>query len=281
MKILRSFYSGSALLTILLTTVASTSAQQLSLQIVPKHSTARIFLGTAESPTSFDVGAAKVLGEIQLHSDDITASGFNLTIYSADRKYKQVYGDQSVITFQSQSVEQGQDGRLEVHGQMTVTQVFGEGPADGENSGASLAHSKQLRTTQQVTFIFDGLEQFASSSELSRGGVVPVQNNESEPGALVNASMSVNGETFPQLLLTIQDVAWPLLPDDKSCAGSAPGEDSLAAACPAATSPASLAQPGDEQEPPAGNLVTIRLALTLATGDSDSAGTRAHTEAVR
>lgn len=274
-KIVYSFCSAgkrNALLLILLMAGPLMSAQQLSLRVVPGHSTARVFLGTPENPTSFDVGVAKVAGEMQFSSDDIGASRFNLTIYSADLKDLKVYGERSVIAFQSQSIEQNREGKLEVRGQMTVTQVFGEEGADADYSGNS-GSSKRLRTSQRVTFVFDGLGQPGSTAGLSGESIVPVQENGSEPGILVTAIMSVDGETFPQLLLTIQDVAWPLAADDESCATrSKSGEDYREVTCEEATSSASIAQPGaDQQTPPAGNLVTIQLKLILVSADSDSA----------
>jgi hypothetical protein len=159
---------------------------------------------------------------MQLVSDDIGASRVNLTIYSADHKGQKFYGERSVITFRSENVEQRKDGKLEVQGRLTVTQVFDEGGDNEGYSGTSLGNSKQLRTSQKVIFVFDGLEQHESASNLSSRDVVPVQENGSEPGMLVTASMSVNGEAFPQLLLTIQGVAWPLGADNESCATRSP-----------------------------------------------------------
>ena len=288
MKILRSFYSAgrrNALLVVLLLAGASMSAQQSSLQVIPNYSTARVFLGTPENPKSFDVGIAKVTGEMQLSSDDLRASRFNLTIQSAELKYQKVYGERSVITFQSDSVEQRNDGKLEVHGQLTVTQEFGE-EGGNEDSPGTFDNSKRLRTSQEVTFIVDGLEQPTSASDLSSRDVVPVQENESGPGVLVTASTSINGETFPQLLLTIQDVAWPLMADDQNCAAhSAQDDDHSGATCPV-TSPASSPQPGEngggfQEAPPEGNLVTIQLKLMLASTDSDSADGLPHTDTAR
>lgn len=275
---MRTLYSlcsagrSNALLLILLMAGPLISAQQRSLQVIPDHSTARVFLGTAENPTSFDVGVAKVMGEMQLNADDVTASRLSLKIYSPDLKDLKVYGERSVIAFQSQSIEQNKDGKLEVRGQMTVTQVFGE--RDGDYSYASPDSSRQLRTSQEVTFVFEGLEQPGSTFDLSGGGDVPVQTNRSEAGILVTASMSVNGEAFPQLLLTIQDVAWPLAVDDESCATpSKPGGDYREVTCQEAATSASVAQPGaDQQAPPAGNLITIQLKLILVRADDDSAG---------
>lgn len=266
MKILRSSYSAgrrNVLLVILFLAGPSIFAQQRSLQIVPDHSSASVFLGTEENPASFDVGMAKVTGEVQLSSGDVGASRFNITISSVDLGDKKPYGESSVITFESDSVEQREDGKLEVQGRLTVTQLFG---AEGDNEGSSGAadNSKQLRTSEEVTFLFDGLDQPASASDPGSGDVVPVKENGSDPGMTVTASISVNGETFPQLLLVIQDVAWPLIADNQNCAAhSAPDDDRSEAACPADASQSLSAQPGDEQAP-AGNLVTIHLTLMLA-----------------
>ena len=266
----------------LLIAATSMSAQQRSLQ-VSEPSTAKVYLGTLENPTSFDVGMAKVTGDMQLSSDDTSASRFNLTIYSADHKYQKIYGERSIITFRSESVEQRKDGKLEVKGQLTVTQVFGEGGSNQDDS-SSFANPKQLRTSHEATFVFDGLEQPASASDRSSGGAVPLQKNGSEPGMVVTGSASVNGETFPQLLLTIQDVAWPLFTDDESCATTS--VDYREATCNGAISSIPSAQlgkddGGNQQSPPAGNLVTIQLKLILAVADSDSADRLWHTDRVQ
>lgn len=270
MKILRSFYNAGGrnfLLVILLLAGASMWAQQRRLQVVSDHSTASVFLGTEENPTSFDIGIAKVTGEIQFSSDDIGASQFNITISSVDLGDKKLYGESSVITFQSDSVKQRKDGKLAVHGQLTVTQLFGA-EGDNKDSSGAVDNSKQIRTSEEVTFIFDGLEQPASSvSDSGSGDVAPVRENGHDPGMPVHASISVNGETFPQLLLVIQGVAWPLIADDQNCAAqSTPDNDRSGAPC-----TQSSAQSGDVQAP-SGNLVTIRLTLILAATDSDSAG---------
>lgn len=269
MKILRSFYNAGGrnfLLVILLLAGASMWAQQRRLQVVSDHSTASAFLGTEENPTSFDIGIAKVTGEIQFSSDDIGASQFNITLSSVDLGDKKLYGESAVITFQSDSVKRRKDGTLEVHGQLTVTQLFG---AEGDNKDSSDAvdNSKQIRTSEEVTFIFDDLEQLASASDPGGGDMVPVRGNGPDHGMPVHASISVNGETFPQLLLVIQGVAWPLIADDQNCAAQpAPDNDRSGAPC-----TQSSAQSGDVQAP-AGDLVTIRLTLILAATDSDSAG---------
>ena len=285
MKILCPFYSAarrSALSIILLVAGVSMSAQQRNLQVIPGHSTARVFLGTAGNPTSFEVGVAKVKGEVQLSSDDISASRFSLTIYSDELKDLKVYGGRSVIAFQSQSVEQSKDGKLEVRGRLTVTQVFGEEAAKEDYSDTSSNNLKRLRTSQEVTFVFDGLEQPASASDLNSGSAVPAQTMGSEQGMLVTASMSVDGEASPLLLLTIHDVAWPVIADDQSCApNSASGDHFRGATCPSVMSAASPGQSRDEEAPPAGNLVTIQLKLTLASADSDSGEGLQHTKTVR
>ena len=265
MNFLRSFYSAgrrNALVMILLIAGASMSAQQGTLQVISDYSSAKVFFGTPENPTSFDVGVAKVSGEVQIRFGDIGASHFNLTIYAAKptpsvRVNQKDYEYQSVISFQSNSVEQHEEGKLEVRGLLTVTQVFGEGGAN----------PTRFRTSQEVTLVFSGLEQAASASDLSRGDMVPTQKTEPEPRMLVTATTSVNGEAFPALLLTIQDVAWPQIAGDESCSTSSAPEDYSGATCAGSMAPELLAlRSGD---PPAGNLVTIEFKLILVNTDSD------------
>lgn len=87
------------------------------MQVVSDHSTAKVFFGTPENPTSFDVGVAKVRGDAQIVFGDIGASHFNLTIYPAKpipsvRVNQQDHEYQAVISFQSNSVEQHEEGTL-------------------------------------------------------------------------------------------------------------------------------------------------------------------------
>ena len=265
MKLLRSFCSAggcNALLIILLIAGASVSAQERSLRVISDRSTANAFFGTPDNPRSFDVGVAKVSGDVQIRFGDIGASRFNLTIYPAEPRpslhvKQNRHEDESVISFQSNSVEQREEGKLEVRGRLTVTQVIDEGGAK----------PMRFRGSQEVTFVFSGLEQAASASDPGSGGIDPTQKNEPEPRMLVTASMSVNGEAFPELLFTIQDVAWPQLADDESCSTSAAPEDYAGATCAGTTSPEWLAMHGGD--PPAGNLVTIQLKLILVSADND------------
>lgn len=79
MKLLRSFYSAgrrNALVMILLIAGASMSAQERSLRVISDHSTANAFFGTPENPRSFDVGVAKVSGDVRIRFGDIGASRF-------------------------------------------------------------------------------------------------------------------------------------------------------------------------------------------------------------
>ena len=276
MKILRSFYyigRRSALPIILLMAGASMSAQQRSLQIIPGQSTASIFLGTEENQTSFDVGVARVSGELQLNSDDISASRFNLTISSAGLKNQKFFGERSIITFQSESVEQRKDGELEVAGELTVTQVVARG--SGEPSAASSSgDSTPLRTIHRVVFVFSGLEPPEPTSNSGSSNVVLTAEERPESGMLVSAHTSVDGETFPELLFAVQDVAWPPAADDNNCSPpSEPGQNDSGSTCAAG---ASQAQPSEvdvdpQRKAPAGNLITIKLDLALASADSNSA----------
>src|SRR5215469_17835209 len=123
MKVLNSLYdagrrSAAAIILFILAVPILSSAQQQSFQIISDHSTSSLFLGTRENPTSFNVGVARVSGKVQIAAGDIGASRFSFTIYAANQTplashNQNLYGDQPVISFRSETVEQRNDGSLE------------------------------------------------------------------------------------------------------------------------------------------------------------------------
>jgi hypothetical protein len=276
MNPLRSLYDVArcnALLIILLIAGASMPAQQRSLQVVSNHSTAQVFFGTPENPTSFNVGIAKVRGDVQISFGDIGASRFNLTIYPAKlmpsaQLSRNGYGNgyESTISFQSNSVEPLEEGKLKVRGRLTITQVF----------GARGASPTEFRTSQEVTFVFSGLKEAASASDAGSAGMTLSQKNQRDTGMQVTASTSVNGEAFLELLTTVQDIAWPQSADDETCVSPSAPEEHSGAPCAGTMPPELLPQRG--ADPPAGNLVTIHLKLILVSAGSDSVGEPPHPE---
>lgn len=282
MTIFKSFYRGSkhGVLAVILAIVSSPmllSAQQ----VIPDHSTARLYLGSAENPKSFNVGVARVRGNVEVNPDDASSSHINFTIYAANQNSvandKETSGNQPTISFESKDVKERTDGTLEVKGKLTVTQVYRqESTSVGEDySGPTYGPPFIFRTSHEATFLFTPSKQQAPAAGPGDARVVPAQSKQAQGGIEVTATAKVNGEAFPELSQSIQEVAWPLVVDDEQCTtATAVGEDYSGANCtgtlhePSPT-PVLLVQPGEDyagiqQVAPAGDQVTIQLDLSLS-----------------
>lgn len=282
MTIFKSFYRGSKH-SVLAVILAILSAPMLlsAQQVIPDHSTARLYLGSAENPKSVNVGVARVRGNVEVNPDDVSASRINFTIYAANQNTvandKEIAGDQPTISFESKDVRERGDGTLEVKGKLTVTQVYRqEFTSLGEDySGPTYGPPTFFRTSQEATFLFTPPKQSAPAAGPADARVVPAQSNLPQGGLELMATAKVNGEAFPELSQSIQEVAWPLAVDDEQCTAPATtGEDYSGANCtgtlhePSPT-PVLLVQPGEDyagiqQVPPAGDQVTIQLDLSLS-----------------
>lgn len=282
MKLFGSYFgsrAASVLAVILMIACAPVALiGQQGTQIISDRSSAVLFLGTPDNPTSFNVGAARVNGDVQIVPDDISSSRFNFTIHAANQAndYQNSYEDQPVISFHSQAVEQREDGTLEVRGQLTVTQVFSQvTTSTGEDySGPVYGPATVFRTSHEATFIFTAIKS-GRPGDNSDGRVVSAQLT--QKGAWLTATAKVNGEAFPELSRSIQEVAWPIPVNDENCGTpTSIGEDYSGATCTGTAvqqpgpAPVLLVQAGGEDYagiqavPPAGDQVTIQLKLELA-----------------
>lgn len=281
MTIFNSFYRGSKQ-KVLGTVLAIISAPMLlsAQQVISDHSTAKLYLGSVENPKSVNVGVAKVRGDVQVDPDVLSASHINFTIYAANQNGaasdNNTFGDQPTISFESNNVKDLGDGTLEANGKLTVTQVYRrEVTSLGDDySGPVYGPATFFKTTHDATFVFAVPKGSASASGSGSAQVVPAQMNQKSELSFT-ATGKVNGEAFPELAQSIQEVAWPLAVDDEQCTTPATvGEDYSGSNCtgtvqePSPT-PVLLTQAGEDyagiqEVPPAGNQVTIQLDLSLS-----------------
>ena len=270
------------------------AAQQQSFQVVPDHSTARLFIGTSEAPKSFNVAVARVSGEASIDEDSLDASSFNFKIYAGnqepagDSDSQALAGDQPVLSFQSQHVTRRSDGTLQVDGQLTVTQAEREALANaGEDySGPVYGPTRLVRATHAATFIFAPLSVESapdSPGEPANVRLLEVQETQNQAGVLLAATTMVNGEAFPELASSIEKASWPAATSDVRCSmPGTVGEDYSGPQCsgnviePLASAylPAQIGEDysGTRIQPPQGNLVTIDLGLVLTSAEESNAG---------
>lgn len=276
---------------------ASLAAQQRDLQVIPSESTANLFLGSRDNPTSYSAGTARVSGTVEINPDDIGNSVFNLTAYAANRSADDPAavknmdgGDQPAISFQSQHVTLLKDGSLEVAGQLTVTSVSREAVAnpDDSYSGPKFGPPVVSNTSQAATLIFAPpvVQSTPANSTPDRSDgptLLEVSQPERKPVMELKAQATVKGEDFPELATSVAGTVWPLLINNEKCtAPSSIGDDYSGAICTGtienSISPAlePMQAPGDDyagvrQVPPSGNQVTIQFHLALADAAPASA----------
>jgi polyisoprenoid-binding protein YceI len=268
------------------------AAQQQSFHVVPDHSTARIFVGSPNNPTFFNVGVTRVSGELNLDPNDPQTSTFNFTLYAANEKdaanadAQAQAGDQPVISFQSQHVVERGDGTLRVDGQLTVTEIEQTATASaGEDySGPAYVTTGLKHSVHEASFIFSPLAAESapdSSPEPSNVRLLTAQQTQPESAMLLTATASVNGEAFPELLSSVEGASWPTVVNDEKCTTSSSiGEDYSGPSCTgnvidAFPSPEQPLQAGEDYSgpqliAPQGEQVTIHLGLDLTSADGNA-----------
>jgi len=216
-------------------------AKEGSWKLDADHSTARILLGT----NAFNIGVARVGGNVEISAAEPTNSVLNLSIDPAGSK---------LITFKSRRATIGRDGRLEVTGDLTLSRVVREinlNPAE-DYYGAADGKPITQTVTREVTFVLP----------MTDGG------NQVE----VTAEANIFRESFPELFAAVTDGNWQPVIQDKACEMPHAGEDYAGALCSGTVvepdRSAAFASIGEdyhgfESAAPAGNLVTIVLKLHL------------------
>jgi hypothetical protein len=118
----------------------------------------------------------------------------------------------------------------------------------------------------------DRFQYLPAQTSSSGEGAIPAQEDKPESGMLVSANTSVDGESFPELLFAVQDVAWPPVADNNCGRPSAPDQNHSDVTCTGLT--VQIQSSGDhagiQDSPPAGNLITIQFQLTLASSGTVS-----------
>jgi polyisoprenoid-binding protein YceI len=191
-------------------------------------SDARFFQGSAANPDSANTGAARITGQVNLNPDDLSHSSVDLSIYPADENWGHALDaegilptgylpdatDRTLLTFKSTRIWRTADGKLEVMGNLTLTQVErsvtltpGEDYA-GPLYGDPVIHAE----TREITFLFPTLQE---QSELE-----------------VSGSAGIARENFPELFTAIKATNWPSVVKDETCAmPPTAGEDYSGAQC--------------------------------------------------
>ena len=224
-------------------------AKEGSWKLDADHSTARILLGT----NAFNIGVARVGGNVELNAAEPTNSVLDLSIDPAGSK---------LITFKSRRATIGRDGRLEVSGDLTLSRVVRRinldpaedyyGPADGQPITQTV--------TREVTLVLP----------MSGGG------NQAD----VTAEASIFPESFPELFAAVTDANWQPVIQDKTCELPQAGEGYAGAVCSgtvvAPDRSASFASIGEdyhgfESGAPDASLVRIVLKLRLTRENPEQA----------
>ena len=268
--------TGATLIAIAACSPAELLAQEAKLQVVSNDSTADMYLGTRQNPTSYGAGTLRVAGTLDINQGDITKSAFNLTIFAANGS-----AADPQFKFQSKRVRLLSDGRLEVTGKLSVLEVSRQAYTSfGEDfSGPTYGPPTTSTTSQPATFTFALPFVSSMSSQASPDGsrgpaLVEANVHLTNEPILVTATTTVNGERFPELEHSIVSTAWPLGINNEDCsAPTSVGEDFSGPVCSFTNVPSVAPQTEPTQfgedyagasfVPPAGNQVAIELHLEL------------------
>jgi polyisoprenoid-binding protein YceI len=244
------------------------------------NSDARFFQGSAANPDSSNTGIARISGQVNLNPDDLNHSAVDLSIYPADENWGHALDaqgivpadyvpdatDRTLLTFKSTRIWRTANGKVEVMGNMTLTQVERSVTlTPGEDYAGPLYSDPVIHAeTREITFLFPTLQ--------------------AQPELEVSGSAGIARETFPELLTAIKATNWPSIVKDETCAmPSTVGEDYSGAPCSgtviAATGNNNCQMPAMVGEdyggalcsPPAGDQTTIVLDLKLQNGPQPSA----------
>jgi len=191
------------------------------------RSNARLFQGSRANSESVNTGVARVTGKVKLDPNDLDASVLDLSIYPADENWGHVLSpegalpagyvpdapDQTLMTFKSARILRTASGRLEVIGDLTLTQVEHTVTATPTEAYAGPVYGDPVihNVTREITFLFPSV----SGARLSECLAPAVQQTR---GVLnVMGAARVDREEFPELLDAIQDTNWPSVVQDEHC----------------------------------------------------------------
>jgi polyisoprenoid-binding protein YceI len=203
-------------------------------QVDTRHSDVQLITDATtdfgKTKINYTAGYARINGEVKLDSSDPSNSKFDLHIYPADAMAPPI-GEQgkmqnrwmadlathTLICFHSKQVKQGQDGKLQVTGDLVLTRVDRNVELEpteaysGPTYGPPIIH----RVVREATFVFDAPAASAKDAALTTSG-----------------STSVAREGFPQLVKAVLSTYWPPVVQDAKCQNASGGtEDYRGASC--------------------------------------------------
>ena len=198
-------------------------AQNTLWRIDSEHSTARLFLASSKNPDAGDnVGVARISGVIDHEAGDPSRSGFDFTVYPADKTADESgkNPDYTVIRFKSTQVVPVNQETVRVTGDLTLSYVERSVTADPSQGYSGPLYGPPVHhfVTQEAVFEFQ---------KVSPAGTQTATDNQTE----WLASSTTIGEDFPQLLNVVSTTNWPTFVADERCVVPSVGEDFSGPSC--------------------------------------------------
>ncbi len=238
------------------------------------ESTARLFLGSRENRRAFNIGVARVSGNVLLDRAKPSNCEIDLVLYPADAGgaagldgklasgRSPVAVDYSELMFKSQRIERTAGSALTVAGDLTLVRVersVDAAPNEayaGPTYGTPVVHVIKRR----ATFVLRNVQ--------------PDRGASPSDALELSASTSISHETLPGLRSAILHTNWPVVVVDEKCQMPASvGEDYAGPSCTGKTvsvtsqplAPTGLGEDyhGFEGAPPTGSGVTIDFDLEM------------------
>jgi len=181
-------------------------------------SNARLFQGGRVNAELVSCGVGRVTGKVKLDTNDLDASFFDLSIYSADEDWGHALSpegtlptsyvpdatDQTLLTFKSTRILRTGTGRLEVVGDLTLTHVDRDVTASPTEAYAGAVYGDFVihNETREITFVFPCV-----GAEHLSGPLTPAMLKR-RVLEIVGSARVDHGE-FPELLSAIKETNWP------------------------------------------------------------------------
>ena len=245
----------------------------------PRDSSANLFLGSRAAPHAFNIGVARVGGNLFLDGAKAANSKIELVLYPADAggptgldgklaSGRNPYAiDYSELIFKSERITRTKDGALNAAGELTLVRVERSVDATPSEAYAGPIYGEPVVHTieRQVAFILRGLG--------------PDRGVGQNAGLEFSASASIPHEDFPGLRSAILLSSWPVVVNNEQCRMPANvGEDYAGPSCTGTTvsvisqalTPTGLGEDyhGFVGAPPTGSRVTIDFSLVMVPAAS-------------
>lgn len=200
--------------------VASVSAQNVKWQIDAGHSSASIFLAQSGDPDpGLNIAVAMSAGTMNLDSADPSKLSLQLNIIPANQNEALLNPNSTIragayaalshytiMSFQSKPAVRDQNGKLQLTGDLTVTYVEREAPAEWNvgYTGPAVIIPVSKRATHNVTFTLD-----KSDSDIAYGKKVGWMD--------ITGLGKIPLADLPTLRDWLASSMWPMLVEDHSC----------------------------------------------------------------